>query len=158
MQQVNQALETGEFHLLWPLQDDENLKGPEELPNTKPMMELDAGSNVWYQAYVLKESINEAKVRFPGERSNIYLQCCHIQLPAVVALILAALSFYCVYRASHCTTAGLRRSWIHHQLHQLVKLQPAQVHLCNCCYCHICSSTDGDCSWCCLDDVPTWLS
>eukprot|EP00775_Hariotina_reticulata_P005535 gene5535-5771_t len=47
------------------LKGDENLKGPEELPNTKPMMELDAGSNIWYQAYVLKESINEAKVRFP---------------------------------------------------------------------------------------------
>jgi len=48
------------------LQEDENLQGHKELPNTKPMMELDAGSNVWYQAYVLKESINEAKVRFPG--------------------------------------------------------------------------------------------
>lgn len=39
-----------------------------QLPNSKPMMELEAGSNVWYQAYVLKESLNEAKVRFPGER------------------------------------------------------------------------------------------
>lgn len=25
-----------------------------------------AGSNVWYQAYVIKESANEVKVRFPG--------------------------------------------------------------------------------------------
>lgn len=49
------------------LQEHERLEGSEELPNTKPMMELKAGSNVWYQAYVLKESINEAKVRFPGE-------------------------------------------------------------------------------------------
>lgn len=48
-------------------QDKERLEGDEELPNTKPMMEMQAGSNVWYQAYVLKESINEAKVRFPRE-------------------------------------------------------------------------------------------
>lgn len=34
----------------------------------KPMMELKAGSNVWYQAYVIKESQNEAKVRFPCEQ------------------------------------------------------------------------------------------
>lgn len=32
----------------------------------KPMMELQAGSNIWYQAYVIKESENEAKVCFPG--------------------------------------------------------------------------------------------
>jgi hypothetical protein len=48
------------------LQERERLDGAEELPNAKPMMELEAGSNVWYQAYVLKESLNEAKVRFPG--------------------------------------------------------------------------------------------
>jgi hypothetical protein len=48
------------------LQARERLDGAEVLPNTKPMMELEAGSNVWYQAYVLKESINEAKIRFPG--------------------------------------------------------------------------------------------
>jgi hypothetical protein len=29
-------------------------------------MELDASKNVWYQAYILKESKNEVKVRFPG--------------------------------------------------------------------------------------------
>lgn len=51
------------------VQERERLDGGEALPNTKPMMELQAGSNVWYQAYVLKESLNEAKVRFPGERS-----------------------------------------------------------------------------------------
>jgi hypothetical protein len=45
----------------------ERLDSPAEMPNGKPMMELDAGSNVWYQAYVLKESLNEAKVRFPRE-------------------------------------------------------------------------------------------
>jgi hypothetical protein len=48
-------------------QEHETLDGPEELPNMKPMMELEAGKNVWYQAYVLKESVNEAKVRFPRE-------------------------------------------------------------------------------------------
>lgn len=48
-------------------QGNETLDGPEELPNMKPMMELEAGKNVWYQAYVLKESVNEAKVRFPRE-------------------------------------------------------------------------------------------
>jgi hypothetical protein len=48
-------------------QERETLDGPEELPNPKPMMELEAGKNVWYQAYVLKESLNEAKVRFPRE-------------------------------------------------------------------------------------------
>ena len=40
---------------------------------SKPMMELKAGSNVWYQAYLLKESQNEAKVRFPCERAAPYL-------------------------------------------------------------------------------------
>jgi hypothetical protein len=55
------------------LQERERLDGAESLPNTKPMMELEAGSNVWYQAYVLKESINEAKVRFPGE---LRVTCC----------------------------------------------------------------------------------
>jgi hypothetical protein len=48
-------------------QEHETLDGPEALPNMKPMMELEAGKNVWYQAYVLKESLNEAKVRFPRE-------------------------------------------------------------------------------------------
>jgi len=48
-------------------QAHETLDGPEGLPNMKPMMELEAGKNVWYQAYVLKESLNEAKVRFPRE-------------------------------------------------------------------------------------------
>lgn len=36
----------------------------------RPMLELEAGSNVWYQAYVMKETINEVKVRFPGERQE----------------------------------------------------------------------------------------
>ena len=49
-------------------QEQEALNGPEELPNLKPMMELEAGKNVWYQAYVLKESLNEAKVRIPRKR------------------------------------------------------------------------------------------
>ncbi len=39
---------------------------PARMPD-KPMMELKAGCNVWYQAYVIKESQNEAKVRFPCE-------------------------------------------------------------------------------------------
>jgi hypothetical protein len=51
-------------------QDHETLDGPVELPNMKPMMELEAGKNVWYQAYVLKESVNEAKVRFPREKGG----------------------------------------------------------------------------------------
>lgn len=34
------------------------------------MMELQAGSNVWYQAYIIKESKNEMKVRFPGARRH----------------------------------------------------------------------------------------
>ncbi len=38
---------------------------PSKFPQ-KPMVELIAGSNVWYQGYVMKESANEAKVRFPG--------------------------------------------------------------------------------------------
>jgi hypothetical protein len=42
---------------------------PAPMPD-KPMMELKAGSNVWYQAYVVKESQNEAKVRFPCERGG----------------------------------------------------------------------------------------
>ncbi|KAF6256274.1 hypothetical protein COO60DRAFT_131917 [Scenedesmus sp. NREL 46B-D3] len=56
------------------VQERERLDGAEALPNTKPMMELKAGSNVWYQAYVLKESTNEAKVRFPdpdGGRADL---------------------------------------------------------------------------------------
>jgi hypothetical protein len=40
---------------------------PMERVPSKPMMELKAGSNVWYQAYLLKESQNEVKVRFPCE-------------------------------------------------------------------------------------------
>lgn len=32
----------------------------------RPMMELEAGSNVWYQAYVIKETANEVRVRFPA--------------------------------------------------------------------------------------------
>jgi hypothetical protein len=52
-----------------PAQPHETLDGPAELPNMKPMMELEAGKNVWYQAYVLKETINEVKVRFPREFS-----------------------------------------------------------------------------------------
>jgi len=48
-------------------QAHETLDGPEELPNVTPMMELEAGTNVWYQAYVLRESLNEALVRFPRE-------------------------------------------------------------------------------------------
>jgi hypothetical protein len=49
------------------VREHELLDGPETPPNPKPMMELKAGSNVWYQAYVLKESLNEVKVRFPRE-------------------------------------------------------------------------------------------
>jgi hypothetical protein len=56
------------------LQERERLDGADVLPNTKPMMELEAGSNVWYQAYVLKESINEAKIRFPGGAYHCSLQ------------------------------------------------------------------------------------
>eukprot|EP00879_Flechtneria_rotunda_P021054 GHRR01022180.1.p1 GENE.GHRR01022180.1~~GHRR01022180.1.p1 ORF type:complete len:273 (+),score=65.75 GHRR01022180.1:708-1526(+) len=52
------------------VQENERLDGSNMLPNTKPMMELEAGSNIWYQAYVLKESINEAKVRFPNPNAN----------------------------------------------------------------------------------------
>lgn len=52
----------------------ERLDAPEEMPNAKPMMELDPGSNVWYQAYVLKESINEAKVRFPRESGTVLVE------------------------------------------------------------------------------------
>jgi hypothetical protein len=55
------------------LQDGEVLNGPEELPgaaHSKPMMELEAGTNVWYQAWVLKESVNEVKVRFPRTCRN----------------------------------------------------------------------------------------
>ncbi|KAF5840751.1 hypothetical protein DUNSADRAFT_15609, partial [Dunaliella salina] len=34
--------------------------------SAKPMAELKAGSNVYFQAYVIKESANEVKIRFPG--------------------------------------------------------------------------------------------
>lgn len=57
-------------------QEQETLDGPEELPNMKPMMELEAGKNVWYQAYVLKESLNEAKVRFPREPHRVQGNSC----------------------------------------------------------------------------------
>lgn len=33
---------------------------------TKPMMEITAGSNVWYQATIVHETRNEAKVLFPA--------------------------------------------------------------------------------------------
>ena len=33
---------------------------------TKPMMEINAGSNVWYQATIVHETRNEAKVLFPA--------------------------------------------------------------------------------------------
>ena len=46
-------------------QVDERLAGKQIPP--RPMLELEAGSNVWYQAYVMKTTINEVKVRFPGE-------------------------------------------------------------------------------------------
>lgn len=59
-------------------QEQEMLDGPEELPNMKPMMELEAGKNVWYQAYVLKESLNEAKVRFPRESDRVTRHGCYL--------------------------------------------------------------------------------
>ncbi len=40
-------------------------EGAKQVP-PRPMMELRAGANVWYQAYIIKESANEVKVRFPG--------------------------------------------------------------------------------------------
>lgn len=36
----------------------------------RPMLELESGSNIWFQAYVLKESLNEVKVRFPAADSQ----------------------------------------------------------------------------------------
>jgi hypothetical protein len=35
-----------------------------------PMLETMAGSNVWYQAYVIKESLNEVKMRVPSEKQG----------------------------------------------------------------------------------------
>lgn len=32
----------------------------------KPMMEMAANSNVWYQAAILRETANEIRVLFPG--------------------------------------------------------------------------------------------
>lgn len=45
------------------LQEKEDVDGPEpsKFPR-KPMLELVARSNVWYQGVVIKESANEVKV------------------------------------------------------------------------------------------------
>jgi hypothetical protein len=42
-----------------------NLEPIGKMPQ-RPMLELEAQSNVWYQAYVVKESANEIKLAFPG--------------------------------------------------------------------------------------------
>ena len=39
---------------------------PKVAHSSRPMMEVEAGSNIWYQAHVLKESKNEMRVLFPG--------------------------------------------------------------------------------------------
>ena len=50
----------------------------------KPMVELIAGSNVWYQGYVMKESANEAKVRFPGRRrTSGTTKCAQLSRPCM---------------------------------------------------------------------------
>lgn len=63
-------------------QQHETFDGPETLPNIKPMMELEAGRNIWYQAYVLKESLNEVKVRFPRT-----CKCIHRTLVKLLSLL-----------------------------------------------------------------------
>lgn len=49
---------------------------PSKFP-CKPMLELKAASNVWYQGVVLKESANEVKVKVTvmGEQSR-RRRCC----------------------------------------------------------------------------------
>lgn len=47
----------------------------------KPMMEMEAGSNVWYQASIVRETANEIRVLFPGTES------CSALLTALTALI-----------------------------------------------------------------------
>jgi hypothetical protein len=39
------------------------------------MFWVQAGSNVWYQAYRVRESANEVKFRFPGGWCNCGLDC-----------------------------------------------------------------------------------
>ena len=63
----------------------------------KPMVELSAGSNIWYQAYLVKESANEAKLRFPGEFASTaqtplrhHVHCSRGWLLHVVMALLAA--------------------------------------------------------------------
>lgn len=34
-------------------------------PTEKPMVEWESGSNVWYQAHIMKESLTEVFVHFP---------------------------------------------------------------------------------------------
>jgi hypothetical protein len=72
------------------VQPHETLDGSEELPNMKPMMELEAGKNVWYQAYVLKETINEAKVRFPREFTCLCLLCAQDSILSTLVFLLVA--------------------------------------------------------------------
>ena len=40
----------------------------------KPMMEMKAGSNRWYQAHVVAESQNEVQVVFPGMLHHVLLR------------------------------------------------------------------------------------
>lgn len=58
----------------------------------KPMVEMLPNSNIWYQAYIIKESANEVKVRLPGARRgrcmgdarckhDQVLQVCLVQSP-----------------------------------------------------------------------------
>ena len=35
----------------------------------KPMMEMEANSNTWFQAHIIRESLDEIQVLFPGESS-----------------------------------------------------------------------------------------
>jgi hypothetical protein len=49
------------------VQEGERLDQPPfDAKMKKPMMEMVAGSNVWYQATILRESLNEIRVVFPG--------------------------------------------------------------------------------------------
>jgi hypothetical protein len=43
---------------------------------SKPMMEMEAGSNVWYQATILRVSANEIRVLFPGARTCVLASLC----------------------------------------------------------------------------------
>ena len=47
---------------------------PFDCKTDKPMMEMEAGSNVWYQAAILRETSNEIRVLFPGAELRGALQ------------------------------------------------------------------------------------